>query len=53
MTEPETKIAVLKNEQENQERRLSSLESNQRWVVLGIIGATIKAAFDLLKGVGQ
>jgi hypothetical protein len=45
--------AVTKNEQQNIERRVSSLEGNQKWVVLAIIGSVVKMLFDVMKGGGQ
>tara|TARA_R110002012_G_scaffold153157_1_gene313135 strand:- start:51 stop:281 length:231 start_codon:yes stop_codon:yes gene_type:complete len=35
-------------------KRVNALEGNQRWVVLGILGLVMSAAFDwILKGGGQ
>jgi len=44
------KLAKLENETENQDRRIASLEKNQRWGVLALIGLMLKGAFDFIKG---
>jgi len=49
-----TRLAVAETKQADIERRVSSLEGNQKWVVLAIIGAVAKGIMDFVKwGAGQ
>ena len=55
MTEEKEALARLDERSNSQDDRVSDLEKNQRWAVLGIIGLVAKAVFDVVisKGAGQ
>lgn len=48
MTDEGEKIAVLKNQADYNEKRIESLEANQKWGVLTILGLAAKALFDFV-----
>ncbi len=53
MSDPETEVARLDERAKSQERRIASLENNQRWGILAILSLFLEAASEWIQKGGQ
>ena len=53
MSDDDKAIATLEERSKNDGERIKSLENNQKWGVITILGLLIKAAFDYMTGGGK